>query len=185
MKVAPPAPMIGSDFIWKPWGDLWQTIVTGQPAFARVLGATPFEYLAAHPDEAAIAAAAMTSVSSVQLSDILAAYDFSRFERIVDLGGGQGLLLHDGVGVVNCRSRRQSSEPTWPWGPEMSHRSLLVGALMLGGCSPILLTPTAEMRVQCQSGDQSACVSYVAAVNECLRILSPWASSWTKENCYG
>ena len=85
---------MGADFIWKPWGDLWQTIVTGQPAFDRVLGATPLEYLAAHPDAAAIAAAAMTSASSVQLSDILAAYDFSRFERIVDVGGGQGLLLH-------------------------------------------------------------------------------------------
>jgi hypothetical protein len=86
--------MLGSDFIWKPWGELWQTIVTGQPAVDRVLGATILEYLAAHPDEAAIANAAMTSVSSVQLSDILAAYDFSRFERIVDVSGGQGLLLH-------------------------------------------------------------------------------------------
>ncbi len=61
---------------------------------ARNRGAPPFEYLAAHPDEAAIANAAMTSGSSVQVSDILAAYDFSRFERIVDVGGGQGLLLH-------------------------------------------------------------------------------------------
>jgi len=85
---------LGADFIWKPWGDLWQTIVSGQPAFDRVLGAPPFEYLAAHPDEAVIANAAMTSGSSVQVSDILAAYDFSRFERIVDVGGGQGLLLH-------------------------------------------------------------------------------------------
>jgi O-methyltransferase domain len=47
------------------------------------------KYLATHPDEAAIAAAAMTSASSVQLSDILAACDFSHFERIVDVGGGQ------------------------------------------------------------------------------------------------
>ena len=86
--------MLGSDFIWKPWGDLWQTIVTGQPALDRVLGAPGWEYLAAHPDDAAIFNAAMTSVSSVQVSDILAAYDFSRFERIVDVGGGQGLLLH-------------------------------------------------------------------------------------------
>jgi O-methyltransferase domain/Dimerisation domain len=86
--------MLGSDFIWKPWGDLWQTIVTGQPAFDRVLGATVFEYLATHPDDAEIGNAAMTSMSSVELSDILAAYDFSRFERIVDVGGGHGLLLH-------------------------------------------------------------------------------------------
>jgi 2-polyprenyl-3-methyl-5-hydroxy-6-metoxy-1,4-benzoquinol methylase len=36
----------------------------------------------------------MTSVSSLQLAEVLEAYDFSRFERIVDVGGGQGLLLH-------------------------------------------------------------------------------------------
>jgi O-methyltransferase domain/Dimerisation domain len=85
--------MIGSEVQWRPRGDLWQTIVTGEPAFDRVHGATAWEYLAAHPD-AAIGNAAMTSLSSVELSDILAAYDFSRFERIVDVGGGHGLLLH-------------------------------------------------------------------------------------------
>lgn len=86
--------MFGSEFIWRPWGDLWQTIVSGQPAFERVLGAAGLDYLAAHPDDAAIFNAAMTSMSSVQLSDILAAYDFSRFEQVVDVGGGHGLLLH-------------------------------------------------------------------------------------------
>jgi O-methyltransferase domain/Dimerisation domain len=95
---------LGADFIWKPWGDLWQTIVTGQPAFERMLGAPPFEYLVAHPEEAAIGAAAMTSASSVQVSDILAAYDFSRFERIVDVGGGQGLLLH---GILSAHPQLQ------------------------------------------------------------------------------
>jgi hypothetical protein len=86
--------MIGSEVQWRPRGDLWQTIVTGEPAFDRVHGATAWEYLAAHPDYAAIANAAMTSFSSVELSNILAAYDFSHFERIVDVGGGHGLLLH-------------------------------------------------------------------------------------------
>ena len=89
---------------WRPWGDLRETIVTGQPAFERVHGATGIEYLAAHPDEAAIFNAAMTSASSVQLSDIVAAYDFSRFERIVDVGGGQGLLLH---GILSANPRLQ------------------------------------------------------------------------------
>jgi hypothetical protein len=94
--------MLGAEFIWKPWGNLWQTIVTGQPAVERALGAAAFDYLATHPDEAAIVNAGMTSVSSVQLSDILAAYDFSRFEQIVDVGGGQGLLLH---GILSANPR--------------------------------------------------------------------------------
>jgi hypothetical protein len=79
--------MYESEFIWKPSGDLLNTIVTGQPATDRVLGTTTFDYLVAHSEEAAIVNAAMTSASSVQLSSILTVYDFSRFERIVDVGG--------------------------------------------------------------------------------------------------
>ena len=72
-----------------------QTVVTGEPAPERVLGAaSAWDYFATHPDDAAIANAAFASISSAQVSEILAAYDFSRFERIVDVGGGQGLVLH-------------------------------------------------------------------------------------------
>ena len=46
----------------------------------------------------------MTSISSVELSLIVAAYDFSGFERIVDVGGGQGALLH-GILSANPKLR--------------------------------------------------------------------------------
>lgn len=36
----------------------------------------------------------MTSISSVELPQILAAYDFSQFKCIADLGGGHGALLY-------------------------------------------------------------------------------------------
>jgi hypothetical protein len=84
----------GSELLWRAFGDLSATIVTGQPAFNHVFGTSFFEYLAAHPSDAALFNAAMTSVSSVELSQIVTAYDFSRFEQIVDVGGGQGALLH-------------------------------------------------------------------------------------------
>lgn len=85
--------MAGSDFNWRPWGDLLETVVTGKPAFDSVHGANIVDYLLAHAEDAEIMNAAMTSLSSVELSEILAAYDFSRFKRIVDVGGGHGLLL--------------------------------------------------------------------------------------------
>src|SRR5262249_1520702 len=53
-----------------------------------------FEYLNSHPDDAAVFNAAMTSGSSVGVSAILSAYDFSKFRRIADVGGGHGALLH-------------------------------------------------------------------------------------------
>ncbi len=62
---------------------------------------------------------------------------------------------------------------------------ILVGAVMLSGCTPVLASHNAELRVQCQSGSQAACVSYEAAVRDCVSHLSPWAASWTKENCEG
>ena len=80
----------GEPWVWRPWGDLYHTILTGEPAFHRIYDSTFFDYLASHPDDAAIFDAGM---SSGALTEILAAYDFSRFERVVDVGGGQGALL--------------------------------------------------------------------------------------------
>ena len=56
---------------------------------------------------------------------------------------------------------------------------------MLSGCTPVFATHTAQLRVQCQSGDQPACVSYETAVKACQSQMSPWAASWTKQNCAG
>src|SRR2546422_2517504 len=84
--------MLGAPFIWKSWGELHETIITGRPAFERIFGLNLFDHLTKHPDDGAIFDAAMSSQSS-GLSDMLSAYDFSRFHRIVDVGGGQGELL--------------------------------------------------------------------------------------------
>jgi SAM-dependent methyltransferase len=84
--------MLGAHFIWKPSGALAETVQTAQPSFERLYGASFFDYLAAHPDDAAIFNAAMSS-SPDHLTAIVGAYDFSKFEQIVDVGGGHGLLL--------------------------------------------------------------------------------------------
>lgn len=84
--------MLGAHFFWKPTGELEEAVRTGQPSFERVYGAPFFEYLAGHADDAQVFNAAMSS-SPDHLAAIVGAYDFSRFERIVDVGGGHGLLL--------------------------------------------------------------------------------------------
>ena len=86
--------LFGSAILWRAFGELSTTIATGQPAFNHVFGTSFFEYLSGHPEDAAIFNTAMTSISSVELPLIVAAYDFSEFERIVDVGGGEGALLH-------------------------------------------------------------------------------------------
>jgi SAM-dependent methyltransferase len=91
-SIRPFAMMLGAHFVWKPSGALEETVRTGQPAFERLYGAPFFDYLAGHSDDAQVFNAAMSS-SPDYLAAIVGAYDFSRFERIVDVGGGHGLLL--------------------------------------------------------------------------------------------
>jgi hypothetical protein len=87
------ATMFGSEYSWRPWGELYQTVKEGEPAFDHVFGAPLFDYIGRHPDAAEIFIAAMTAGSARDVLAIVNAYDFSRFERIVDVAGGRGALL--------------------------------------------------------------------------------------------
>jgi SAM-dependent methyltransferase len=86
--------MLGAHFAWRPWGELYESVCTAESAFKRIYGEPFFQYLHKHPDDARTFHAAMTSGSSGRLPAVLAAYDFSIFERLVDVGGGHGALLH-------------------------------------------------------------------------------------------
>jgi hypothetical protein len=85
--------MFGSPFIWKAWGNLFDGVETGKPAFERTHGATFFDYLEAHVEDGAIFNAAMSATTSINLTSLIKSYDFSQFEKIVDVGGGHGALL--------------------------------------------------------------------------------------------
>ncbi|GAC1524691.1 MAG: methyltransferase [Chloroflexota bacterium] len=88
----PWAVLLGAPIIWQPWGDLYETVLTGQPAFERAYGEPFFTYLGHSPQDAAVFNAAMTADTS-SLSALLDGYDFSSVTRIIDVGGGQGALL--------------------------------------------------------------------------------------------
>ena len=82
-------------FLWRPLGELYESVSTGEPVFPRIFGQRFFEYLATHPDDAAVFNAVMTQGVAFTSPALLAAYDFSRLERLVDVGGGEGALLRD------------------------------------------------------------------------------------------
>lgn len=96
--VRPWAVMFGSPSFWRSWGDLYETVVTGEPAFNRVFGQGHFEHLSHDAADAATFNAALTRGTSNSLPDILDAYDFSAFNRIVDVAGGHGALLRGILG---------------------------------------------------------------------------------------
>ena len=75
------------------WTRLADAVRTGEPNAPKVLGKDLFEYLPDDPEFAAIFNQAMTSTSSVLEAAVLAAYDFTKFGVIADIGGGHGRLL--------------------------------------------------------------------------------------------
>ncbi len=75
------------------WGDLLQTVRTGESAFERLYGRPIFDYLADHPEQARIFDAAMSDFSVRELQAVLDAYDFSGVATLADIGGGVGSKL--------------------------------------------------------------------------------------------
>jgi hypothetical protein len=86
-------------FWWSAIGELEHTIRTGEAAFEHTHGVPFFQYLASNTDVQQRFDEAMASISDADDAAIAAAYDFSRFKRIVDLGGGRGGLL---VQILMC-----------------------------------------------------------------------------------
>jgi O-methyltransferase domain len=86
--------------IQRPWSGLLQTLQTGQPAFSAVFGRSLFEYLADHPDDAALFTAGMAARTAGPVGAIVAAYDWRTFGTIVDIGGADGALLAGILGAA-------------------------------------------------------------------------------------
>jgi hypothetical protein len=85
--------MLGSSLVWSSWGELLETVRSGQPAFEGIHRMPIFAHMMCHPEDAAVFAAGMTSGSSLDIAAVVGAYDFSRFQIIADVGGSQGALL--------------------------------------------------------------------------------------------
>lgn len=72
---------------------LLATALDGRPAFEHVHGERFFDDLARNPEREAVFQASMTGRAELEASAIVAAFDFRPFRRLVDVGGGQGILL--------------------------------------------------------------------------------------------
>jgi hypothetical protein len=82
--------MTGMPAFWDRFTELAPTARAGRPRHAWT---SLVDYFAVHPDESAIFNAAMVAKSRAVLPAIAAAFDFSAFRTIVDIGGGRGHLL--------------------------------------------------------------------------------------------
>ncbi|KAA1249948.1 methyltransferase [Mycobacterium simiae] len=85
--------MVGGEHHWLPWGHLLECVRSGQPVFERVLGRPPFSYYAENPEAMFTFHSALGGQSEIVNDALLAAYDFTPFKTVVDIGGGNGSLL--------------------------------------------------------------------------------------------
>lgn len=91
-SVRPPALFAGAE-AYRAWTELPYSVATGETGFDHLYGMSHFAWLAEHPEENATFNQVMTSNSARDAAAVIAAYDFGERGTVVDVAGGQGLLL--------------------------------------------------------------------------------------------
>ncbi|MEO8582174.1 MAG: methyltransferase [Flavitalea sp.] len=82
----------GSVF-YKAYEELPFSVKTGEEGFKKALGLSPFEFLAHNPEEGKIFDRMMTDVHGGETKPMVNTYDFSVYNTIVDVGGGNGEVI--------------------------------------------------------------------------------------------
>ncbi|MEM1129471.1 MAG: methyltransferase [Pseudomonadota bacterium] len=75
------------------WGEILHSLRTGEPGFSKAHGAEVFDHLARAPELEAIFAQVMEEIHGPESEAVAAAYDYGRFAKLMDVGGGNGSLL--------------------------------------------------------------------------------------------
>ena len=78
---------------WGAWGHLAHSVRTGDNAFEALNGVDVWAYRAAHPQANAVFNATMAALTSRMAAAVAAAHDFAGLSTVVDVGGGDGVLL--------------------------------------------------------------------------------------------
>jgi O-methyltransferase domain/Dimerisation domain len=93
LRSGPGAALARGEVYYESAAGLLATVREGGTAFEHVHGERFFDHLARHPDREAAFQGSMAARSEQEAHDVAAAYDFSGMRRLVDVGGGRGILL--------------------------------------------------------------------------------------------
>jgi hypothetical protein len=78
---------------YRAWGEAMHSVQTGEIAFDHVFGIGAWPYRAQHPEYRNLFDEAMANVTGMFNKTVVSSYPFPNFEKIVDVGGGDGGLL--------------------------------------------------------------------------------------------
>ena len=87
------ARLVGAPQWREHWSQLVEAVRTGEAVLPKLRGKAAFEYVVGEPELAEIFNQAMTNSAELAVTPVVAAYDFGRYQTIVDVGGGHGRLL--------------------------------------------------------------------------------------------
>lgn len=93
VSIAGMARFVGSPQHREHWSHLADAVRTGEAVIPKLRGKEAFDYIGSEPELGSIFNDAMTSISELAIAPVVAAYDFTRFGTIADIGGGHGRLL--------------------------------------------------------------------------------------------
>lgn len=83
----------GSRWFQSAFDHIVHSVQTGRTGFEKAHGMLLFDFLAQHPEEASLFSESMAGVHSRELPAVVAAYDYSASNALVDVGGATGDLL--------------------------------------------------------------------------------------------
>jgi hypothetical protein len=84
---------MGSPWAQMSWDHLVYSVQTGETGFEKAHDVSFFDYLAQHPEDASLFSETMVGFHNQEPPAVAAAYDFSAFNTIVDVGGATGNML--------------------------------------------------------------------------------------------
>lgn len=84
---------VSGDLFILPWSKLLYSVQTGKPSFDKHFGAPFFDYIAGFPEEAAWFHDMLIGFNYPDAPAVAAAYDFTPFSKIADIGGATGHML--------------------------------------------------------------------------------------------
>lgn len=84
---------IAGDWFWKGMEHFTYSVGTGKSGFEKALGLPIFDYLAKHPEKAALFSETMIGVHGEEPATVAEAYDFSEIGVLMDVGGATGNML--------------------------------------------------------------------------------------------
>jgi predicted transcriptional regulator len=86
---------LAAPYAFRSLAGLQETMVTGRNLFESTEGKNFFQFLAENPGESSAYHAVVNASSATVAAGVLAAYDFSGFRKLVDVGGGHGHFLKE------------------------------------------------------------------------------------------